>query len=174
MRPLAFPLAFVLLTLPFFGVAAGATKPAPEKSLQSVQWVALEEGLRTAGTSGKHVFVTVYTDWCGYCRKLNTVTFRSRPVLTELEKNFQSVRINAEGGGAVVWKGKKMSERDVAGKAWGVSGFPTLLFLNPAGDIIGSFSSYADPELMVQLLTYISSGARERNVTFDDYLEGRS
>jgi NDP-sugar pyrophosphorylase family protein len=41
------------------------------------------------------------------------------------------------------------------------------------GEIIGSYSAYADPKLMVHLLTYISSGAREKNVSFDDFLEGK-
>jgi thioredoxin-related protein len=66
-----------------------------------------------------------------------------------------------------------MTERQVAGDAWGVTGFPTMLFLSSKGEIIGSYSAYADPKLMVHLLTYISSGAREKNVSFDDFLEGK-
>src|SRR5690606_5820387 len=107
---------------------------------------------------------------CGYCRKLNNVTFRAKPGLAELEKDFQSVRVNAESDKPVVWKGKKMTEREVAGAAWGVTGFPTMLFISPKGEIIGSYSAYAEPDLMVRLLTYISSGARERKVSFDDFL----
>lgn len=149
--------------------AEGASRPASDRKV-SVRWVPLEDGMKAAAASGKYVFVTVYTDWCGYCRKLNTVTFRSAPVVAELDRNFQSVRVNAESGKPVVWKGERMSEREVAADAWGVSGFPTMLFISPGGEIIGSYSAYADPDLMVDLLTYISSGARERNVSFDDYL----
>jgi thioredoxin-related protein len=181
MRLPASLLASVLLLAPLCGIASGA--PAPVKKAASreaaspgksaVQWVALEDGVKRAAASGKYVFVTVYTDWCGYCRKLNTVTLRAQPVLAELDKNFQSVRINAESAKPVVWKGKQMSEREVAGKAWGVTGFPTMLFLSPKGEIIGSYSAFAEPDLMVNLLTYISSGARERNVSFEDFLGGK-
>jgi thioredoxin-related protein len=148
-----------------------STVAAPAKS--SIQWVALEDGVKRASASGKYIFVTVYTDWCGYCRKLNAVTFKAKPVLAELEKNFQSVRVNAESDKQVIWKGKKMTERQVASGPWGVTGFPTMLFISPKGEIIGSYASYAEPDFMVQLLRYISSGARERKVSFDDFIEGK-
>ena len=57
---------------------------------------------------------------------------------------------------------------------WGVEGFPTMLFLNSKGEIIGSFASFADADLMIKLLTYISSGARERKVSFEDFLKEAS
>lgn len=169
-------LAFLLLLGPACATATGAGQPgtSAQSANASVQWVSLEDGVKRAASSGKYVFVTVYTDWCGYCRKLNTVTLKSKPVLAELSKNFQSVRVNAEGDKAVVWKGKKMTERQVAKSSWGVTGFPTMLFISPKGEIIGSYSSYAEPEFMVQLLRYISSGARERKVSFDDFIEGKT
>jgi thioredoxin-related protein len=149
-----------------------SAKPAATAA-KSLKWVPLEDGVKRAAASKKYVFVTVYTDWCGYCRKLNNVTFKAAPVIAELEKNFQSVRINAESQKTVVWQGKRMSEREVAGAEWGVTGFPTMLFMNGKGEIIGSYAAYADPELMVQLLKYISSGARERKVSFEDFVEGK-
>jgi hypothetical protein len=54
-----------------------------------------------------------------------------------------------------------------------VTGYPTMLFISPKGEIIGSYSAFAEPDLMVRLLTYISSGARERKISFDDFLEGK-
>lgn len=179
MKPLASFFALALLLLPVAGAAqapaSAAKKPetATPAAVKGVNWVALEDGVKRASAGGKYVFVTVYTDWCGYCRKLNNVTFKADPVLAELQKNFHSVRVNAESPKTVSWKGKRMSERQVA-EEWGVTGFPTMLFLSPKGEIIGSYSAYADPDLMVQLLKYISSGARERKVSFEDFLEGKT
>ncbi len=137
----------------------------------SVQWSPFTQGLKTATTKSKYVFVDVYTDWCGYCKQLDAVTFRAKTVVAELEKNFVSVKLNAESDTPIAWKGNKTTGRELAGR-WNIDGFPTLLFLNAKGDVIGSFSSYADPDLMVKLLTYISSGARERKVSFEDYVKG--
>lgn len=156
--------ALSLVCCLFFGLSQ-ADKDA------NVRWAPFTEGLKTATVKSKYVFVDVYTDWCGYCKQLDAVTFKASPVVAELEKNFISVKLNAESEMPLAWKGNKMTARELAGR-WNVDGFPTLLFLNAKGDVIGSFSSYADPELMVKLLTYISSGARERKVSFEDFVKG--
>lgn len=135
-----------------------------------VAWIPFDKGIQDASAKRKYGFVSVYTDWCGYCKKLDQETLRAKPVVDELGKHFVSIKLNAESEDAVTWKGKQMTKRDLAA-LWGVSGFPTMLFLNSKGEIIGSFPSYAAPDLMIKLLTYISSGARERKVSFEDYLK---
>lgn len=137
-----------------------------------VAWRPFEEGLKDASAKKKYGFVSVYTDWCGYCRKLDKETLRAKSVTQELDRHFVSIKLNAESDENVTWKGKKMSKRDLAA-LWGVEGFPTMLFLNSKGEIIGSFPSFAEADLMINLLTYISSGARERKVSFEDYLKGK-
>jgi thioredoxin-related protein len=140
---------------------------------QEVAWKPFEKGLKDAASLKKYAFVDVYTDWCGYCKMMESTTLKAKPVLAELEKNFVSIKFNAESEDQVTWKGKKVSMRDLS-MSWGVEGFPTLLFLNPKGEIIGSFSSYAEADLMINLLKYISSGARERKVSFEEFLKGAS
>jgi thioredoxin-related protein len=135
-----------------------------------VEWKPFDQGLQDASSKRKYSFVSVYTDWCGYCRKLDRETLRAEPVVAELKKHFVSVKLNAESDEQVTWKGKTMSKRDLA-LLWGVEGYPTMLFLNSQGEIIGKFPSYAEADLMIRLLTYISSGARERNVSFEDFLK---
>ena len=145
--------------------------PLRAEKAESVKWSPFTEGVKNATVKGKYVFVDLYTDWCGYCKQLDAVTFKATPVIAELEKHFVSIKLNAESDMPLVWKGQKTTARNLS-MQWRVEGFPTMIFLNPKGEIIGSFSSYAEPDLMVKLLTYISSGARERKVSFDDYVKG--
>ena len=162
MRFLTVSLALTLLLHPHLRAAEKAS---------SVQWTPFTQGVKNASAKGKYVFVDLYTDWCGYCKKLDDVTFKAAPVIAELDKHFVSIKLDAESDMPLVWKGQKTTGRDLS-MQWKVEGFPTMIFLSPKGDIIGSFSSYAEPDLMLKLLTYISSGARERKVSFDDYLKG--
>ena len=165
MRRISASLALLLL-LSFPLLAAGKTESA-------LQWTPFNQAIKDAAAKNRYVFVDIYTDWCGYCKQLDAVTFKAAPVLAELDKHFVSIKLNAESDAPILWKGQKTTPRDLT-MQWRVDGFPTLIFLNSSGDIVGSYSSYAEPELMVKLLTYISSGARERKVSFDDYLKGRS
>lgn len=140
---------------------------------QEVAWRPFDKGLKEAAAAKKYTFVDVYTDWCGYCKMMEQTTLKAKPVQAELDKNFVSIKFNAESEDQVTWKGKKMAMRELSA-AWGVEGFPTVLFLNHKGDIIGSFASFAEADLMINLLKYISSGAREKKVSFDDFLKGAS
>lgn len=159
MRVFRLSLAFLFLTgLSFAG------------SGKEIRWDAFEAGMKKAASGKKYVFVSVYTDWCGYCKQLDATTLKAAPVVTELGKNFVSIKLNAESDELVSWKGEKISGRGLAAR-WGVDGFPTLIFLNSKSDIIGSYPSFAEAPLMTKLLAYISSGARERKVSFDDYLK---
>ncbi len=140
---------------------------------QDLVWKPFDKGLKDAAALKKYAFVDVYTDWCGYCKMMESTTLKAKPVLAELEKNFVSIKFNAESEDQVTWKGKKVPMRELS-MSWGVEGFPTMLFLNHKGEIIGSFSSYAEADLMINLLKYISSGARERKVSFEEFLKGAS
>ncbi len=157
----------VSLALFLSSLSLGAEKKA------SIRWTPLAEAAQSAPANGKYIFVDVYTDWCAYCKKLDATTYQAGSVIAELDKHFISVKLNAESDAEVIWKGRKTTARALS-ELWRVDGFPTLLFLNAKGEIIGSFSSYAEPDLMVRLLTYISSGARERKISFDNYLKGSS
>ena len=140
---------------------------------EGVTWKPFEKALKDAAAGKKYGFVDVYTDWCGYCKQLEATTLKAKSVVTELEKNFVSIKFNAESEEKVTWKGKKVTMAELSAM-WGVEGFPTMLFLNSKGEIIGSFASFADADLMFKLLTYISSGARERKVSFEDFLKEAS
>jgi thioredoxin-related protein len=128
------------------------------------------QGMKDAATTKKYGFIDVYTDWCGYCKLLESKTLNAPNVLEELQKNFVSIKLNAESEDVVTYKGKKITKRELSAQ-WGVEGFPTMLFLNSKGDIIGSFASFAEADLMLNLLRYISSGAREKKVSFENFLK---
>ncbi len=129
-----------------------------------------DKGLKDAAANKKYGFIDVYTDWCGYCKLLEAQTLKAKPVMAELKKNFVAIKLNAESEEVVTYKGKKITQRELSAM-WGVEGFPTMLFLNHKGEIIGSFASFAEADLMVNLLRYISSGAREKKTTFEDFLK---
>ena len=73
---------------------------------QNVEWKPFEKGLKDAAAAKKYSFVDVYTDWCGYCKQLEQTTLKAKPVVSELGKNFVSIRFNAESEEKVRWKGK--------------------------------------------------------------------
>ena len=135
----------------------------------SIQWHDFDAGMAKARASDKYAFIEVYTDWCTYCKQMEEVTFKSEPVLNQLKEKFVPIKLNAEATDSVTWQGEKYASNELA-TIWGVTSYPTMLFFNSEGKIVGAFPSYADPDLMVKLLSYISTGAREKNIAFEEFL----
>ena len=70
--------------------------------LPPVKWYSFEDALtlnaqRAAyGLPTKKIFIDVYTDWCGFCKRMDAITF-SHPVIADmLNRDWIPVKLNAE------------------------------------------------------------------------------
>jgi thioredoxin-related protein len=80
------------------------------------------EALAKAKKENKMLFVDFYTTWCGPCKKMSKTIFTQKEVGDYYNKNFISLKIDAEKG-----EGPKLAEANK------VSGFPTMIFFNNDG-----------------------------------------
>ena len=95
--------------------------------------------------------------WCGPCKMLDKNTFQNTDVSTYINKNFYAVKLDAETGEEITFKGKKYTNPGfIPGKtgrksahqiaqAFGVSGYPTMLFLDEQSDLIMPLVGYYQP-----------------------------
>ncbi len=44
----------------------------------------------------KKIFIDVYTDWCGWCKKMDATTFMNPEIAKYMNDNFYCVKMNAE------------------------------------------------------------------------------
>src|SRR5210317_2561338 len=64
----------------------------------SIHWLSFEQAveLQTQEGNSKKIFIDVYTDWCGWCKKMDKNTF-NHPVIAELlNTKFYAVKFDAE------------------------------------------------------------------------------
>jgi thioredoxin-like negative regulator of GroEL len=114
-------LALGLLAAP--GLALGDDDKAEDKGSEKAEiaWAkSYSDALAAARKSGKPIMIDVYTDWCGWCKKLDEDTYSAESV-AEKARQFVPVKINAE----------KEGEEMAVAQAYGITGFPTILFLDP-------------------------------------------
>jgi thioredoxin-related protein len=122
-----------------------------------VKWRAYNKGLEEAQKKNKPVFVQFYATWCGYCRKMDQETFTDSKVQAQLKK-FVAVRVTESSEDKVTHQGKVMTERELTA-AHGVQGFPTLVFMEPDGKVIGKIPGYLGPKEFRGMLKFIETGS---------------
>lgn len=102
---------------------------------QAYSQLSLKDGLAKAKNENKRVIVDVYTDWCVWCRKMDSEAYSNPEVKKIIEDSFIFVKLNAEGSDKVTYNGKEYTEEDLA-VYFEVSGYPTNVFLEPDGKVI--------------------------------------
>lgn len=142
---LAFLSLAASLTLSSTGITDVNAKVAHNPSVgRTLTWRKnLAKGIVEAKTSKKYVLVDVYTDWCGWCHRLDDDTYSAAPVVKFLNKSFVCVKVNGDD---------KSQGAYVVGK-YGVRGFPTIIVLNPDGSLCAKMSGYVGPDAFPGVVT---------------------
>lgn len=116
----------------------------------------------------KKVFVDVYTDWCGWCKRMDANTFSDPEVSRMLNADFYAVKLDAEQEGELEYAGKTYTfrpggRRGVHGLAaellGGRLGYPSVVFLDEDSDVIQSVPGYQEPEAFQKVVRYFGSDA---------------
>jgi len=129
-----------------------------------VKWIAVSD-LNTQGPKQKKkVMVDLYTDWCGWCKKMDKNTFEHPEIATKLNKKFLPVKFNAEMQEPIDFKGKKYTYQGQGRRGFntlayemakGKMSYPTIAFLDENLDLINAFPGYLDASQFESLLAYI-------------------
>jgi len=92
------------------------------------------DGLNAARTSGKKVFIEIYTDSDNWSKKMDSEVFTSAKV-QGLLSDFVFVKLSPESPGNYSFGKNEYSGVELA-KFFGATGYPTFVVLDPDGNVI--------------------------------------
>lgn len=132
---------------------------------QEVTWLSWDEAVTLAetDTNPKKIFVDVYTDWCGWCKKMDKDTFQNAEVATYMEKNFYMVKLDGEGKEPIEFKGKtfkfvpqgrKGYHEFAAALMQGKLSYPTTVFLDEKMNMLSPVPGYQKPQPFLNIAKY--------------------
>jgi thioredoxin-related protein len=148
--------------------ASSAKSSAAKSAADSVvQWRDLGAALDEAKASNKIIVADVYTDWCGWCRRMDADTYAKGNVQEYLNRSFVPVRLNAEANTRVHYAGGDYSYAQVA-LGFGITSYPTTLFLAPDGKHLANAPGYLKAEDFLTILRYFGDG-HYKSQTFQQY-----
>ncbi len=109
---------------------------------EQIQWMKFEEAVAANAKVPKMILVDVYTDWCGWCKKMDKETFVDPSVVAHLKKNFYAVKLNAEDTNRKFeFMGKTYSEAEMAA-AMRVRSYPNFVVIEPKLQNIAQLPGY--------------------------------
>lgn len=161
-----------VILLWFSGVMlTGAQEPS------EVQWYSFEEALAMNAEKPRKVFIDIYTDWCGWCKKLDKETF-THPVIVEiLNTQFYPVKFNAESKAPVEFAGRTFVNE--GGRArnphqlaiallQGQVSYPSTAFMDEDLQLLTTHSGFLTAQQLEPVLVFLSTN-RYKQETYEEF-----
>lgn len=92
-----------------------------------------QEALEKAKKENKLLFIDCYTSWCGPCKMLARDVFTNNAVADYFNERFISLKVDCEEG-----EGPELRKR------FGVSSYPTMIFIDGQGKVVGKLFGASD------------------------------
>jgi len=121
----------------------------------SVKWFSFDEGMLKAKEENKLLLVDFYTDWCVWCKRMDSDTYSDERVINFLNSNFILVKLNPEKEGSLSFQDKVFQNAEFAGAA-GVRGYPATGFFTSKEEFITLVPGYKDAEGFLELLKLVT------------------
>lgn len=145
----------------------------------TVKWMSFEEAVEANKTNPKKIFIDVYTDWCGWCKKMDAGTFNHPDIAKYLNENYHAVKLNAEQKENIefndhIFKFIASGKRGIHELAYslldGKLSYPTVVFMDEEFRIISPVPGYLKPGIFDKIIKYYG-GDNHKSIPWDKFQE---
>lgn len=172
----AFLLLFVLL------LTSGLD--AQKKTTPKIEWMSWTEAVKKmeSDEKPKKIMVDLYTEWCGYCKKMDRETFKDPKVIAYINEHFYPVKFDAEQKGSLRYakhtfkfdanRGRRGVHELAFALTDGRMSYPTMVYLDEKQKRIAISPGFKPGDSFMRELRFI--GDNHYKITdYDSYVNRR-
>jgi thioredoxin-related protein len=132
---------------------------------QEINWMSWEQAVEASTDVKKKFVVDVYTEWCGWCKKMDASTFRDDEIVSYINENYYAIKFDAEQKEDITLNGKvykfnrtgKRGYHQLAAEITrGRLSYPTVVFLDEDLNLIQSIPGYRDIKSFQMIMKYFA------------------
>ncbi len=161
-------LSFLFLAFAFTTAQDTRTESVAPKTVKWMTWEQAIQAIKAdkkAGRKPKKIFVDIYTNWCGWCKKMDVETFEHKKISPYLNENFYPVKFNAEQKTPITFnghtykyitKGRRGYHELAAALLDGKMSYPTVIFLNNDYQLLQRIPGYLNVTIFDVIMHYLA------------------
>jgi thioredoxin-related protein len=140
------------------------------KAQNKITWLTWDQAIEKSTIEKKKVFVDVYTEWCGWCKKMDRTTFEDENIAGLINESYYAVKFDAETKESItindkeynyVKNGKRGYHELAAELLRGKMSYPSIVFLNEKLELIQPIPGYQNSENLEMIISYFAGNFHE-------------
>ncbi|MDA3890187.1 MAG: DUF255 domain-containing protein [Salinivirgaceae bacterium] len=148
---------------------------------QAVKWYTFSEAVKLNEKAPRKIMIDVYTDWCGWCKVMDEQTFQHPDIAKILNEKYYAVKFDAERRDTVIFQetvflnkgeGRRPTHDLAVALLNGKMSYPSIVFMNEKNQLITAVPGFQKPEQMEPLLMYIFQSLYEKNLNYQEFVDG--
>lgn len=156
-----FAVTFIILA----AILGGSMSTADLKS--GFEWRNVNDALEAAPKQNRKIILDVYTDWCGWCKRMDKDTYADSAVAAYIGEHYIASKMNPEKEGKVKFDNREFTQAEF-GAAMEIRGYPATAFFNEKGELLTVVGGYIKPKEFLTILKFFGEDAY-KTTTWEDY-----
>jgi len=114
--------------------------------------------------------VDIYTDWCGWCKKMDRDTYANPVIAKYINQNYHAVKMDGEGKAPITYKEFTFKFKDQGRTGYhelsallmnGKLSYPTTVIMSKEEKLLDRIPGYLDAKKMEMVLAYFMKKDRK-------------
>jgi thioredoxin-related protein len=167
----------LLLALGLVAPTMAQTAAVANAAAPKIEWLTWDEAAKRMEKQPRKIMVDVYTDWCGWCKRMDATTMTDPGVIKVLNTQYYAVKMDGEYKQDILFKGRTYKFINNGRRGYhelpaelmnGQMSYPTLVFLDEEFGIIQPLPGYQEPRQLEPILAYFG-GNFHKNTPWDKF-----
>ena len=148
---------------------------------ETIQWMGIEEAEARCAKAPRMIFIDVYTDWCGWCKRMDKDTFSNPVIAKYMNEHFYAVKFDAERQDTLTFQGRqfvgatrpdgrKGAHQLAHALLKGKMSYPSYVIMNDEMKIIQVIGGYQDAKNFEPMIHYFGDEAY-KTMSGEDFLK---
>ncbi|WP_299006231.1 DUF255 domain-containing protein [uncultured Tenacibaculum sp.] len=130
-----------------------------------VNWLTFEEAMEMSEKEPKPIMVDIYTDWCGWCKKMDKTTYQNKVIIDYINTHYYPVKLNGETKHDIMFQGRTFTYQAQGRRGYhelaaaimkGQLSYPSTAFFNTERQLLQNVPGYLEEKRFEKILAYFN------------------